>query len=120
MLLSQRIKTLRKQNNLTQKQLGDMVNVTKASICCYENGTRTPTLETLMDLANAFNVSINCLIGTDSFEIAENDSKYGMYLAREEMEFIKEIRKYSKLHKRVIEEPRRFVEHINIKFNNYK
>lgn len=119
MLLSQRIKLLRKQNNLTQKQLGDMVNVTKASICCYENGTRTPTLETLMDLAIAFNVSVNDLVGTDVFEVAENDSNYSMYLAREEMEFIKEIRKYGKLHKRVVDDPKRFVEHINMKFNNY-
>lgn len=119
MLLSQRIRTLRKQNNLTQKQLGDMVNVTKASICCYENGSRTPTLETLIDLAMAFNVSVNYLIGYDKFEIADGDSGYGMYLAREEMEFIKEIRKYGKLYNKVIEDPRRFVEYMNMKFNNY-
>lgn len=119
MLLSQRIKTLRKQKNLTQKQLGDMINVTKASICCYENGTRTPTLDTLVDLAFAFNVSVNDLLGSDSFEVAENDSSYGMYLAKEEMEFIKEIRKYGKIHKRVVNDPKRFAEHINMKFNNY-
>ena len=46
-LLGKRIKEQRKKMNLTQEELGHLINVTKVSICCYENGTRTPTLETL-------------------------------------------------------------------------
>lgn len=45
MLLSKRLKDLRVSNNLTQKELGEKVNVTKVSICCYENGTRVPTVK---------------------------------------------------------------------------
>ena len=55
-MLGQRIKALRKERGLTQQQLGDMINVTKVSICCYENGTRTPTLQTLIDLGRVFGV----------------------------------------------------------------
>ena len=50
MLLSKRLKELRISNGLTQRELGERVNVTKVSICCYENGTRTPTLDTLTKL----------------------------------------------------------------------
>ena len=40
MLLAKRIKELRKEKDLTQEDLGKLINVTKVSICCYENGTR--------------------------------------------------------------------------------
>ena len=51
MLLGKRIKSLRKRNDMTQEELGKLINVTKVSICCYEKETRIPTLETLVALA---------------------------------------------------------------------
>ena len=62
MILGKRIKEQRKLMGLTQKELGEIINVTKVSICCYEKGTRTPTLETLKVLAETFNVDINYLL----------------------------------------------------------
>ena len=115
MLLGQRIKTLRKENNLTQEELGKLINVTKVSICCYEKETRIPTLETLVALANVFKVDINYFIGNDKYAVADNDKNYGMYVAKEELEFITEIRKYNSLHKNVIENPKRIVELIDLK-----
>ena len=115
MLLGQRIKTLRKENNLTQEELGKLINVTKVSICCYEKETRIPTLETLIALANVFKVDINYFIGNDKYVVADNDKNYGMYVAKEELEFITEIRKYNSLHKKVIENPKRIVELIELK-----
>ena len=115
MLLGKRIKEQRKKLNLTQEQLGELINVTKVSICCYEKGTRTPTLETLQVLAEIFNVDINYLLGNDSYQVAEEGSKYGAYISKEEVTFIQEIRKNRKLHERLIEDPKRFVELINIK-----
>lgn len=50
MLIGKRIKSLRKGRGLTQEELGKIINVTKVSICCYENETRIPTLETLLAL----------------------------------------------------------------------
>lgn len=63
MLLGERIKELRVEANLTQKELGDKVHVTKVSICLYEQGVRIPGLEILTDLANVFNVSLDYLVG---------------------------------------------------------
>lgn len=109
-LLGSRIKELRVKQNLTQKQLGEKINVTKVSICCYENGTRLPSLETLVDLSEVFKVKVDYLLGNDSFVIADNDSEYSVKMSKEEILFIKEIRKYDKLYQDVIANPKRMVE----------
>ena len=99
MLLGKRIKTLRKQNGMTQEELGKLINVTKVSICCYEKETRVPTLETLLALADVFQVDINYFLGSDEYLVADTDVKYGISAAKEELEFIKEIRKHNNLYK---------------------
>lgn len=58
-----RLRQLRKGQKLTQEQLGKRIDVTKVSISCYENGTRTPDMETLQRLADALEVSVDCLLG---------------------------------------------------------
>ena len=115
MLLGKRIKSLRKQNGMTQEELGKLINVTKVSICCYENETRIPTLETLLALADVFKVDINYFLGSDEYLVADTNEKYGMSVAKEEFEFLKEIRKHTNLYNRVIEDPKRFVELIDMK-----
>ena len=72
-VFGRRLKELRKQANLTQQELGKLVGVTKVSICCYENGTRTPTLDTLIDLADSLNISLNYLLGIDALAVDETD-----------------------------------------------
>jgi transcriptional regulator with XRE-family HTH domain len=115
MLLGNRIKEQRKKLNLTQEELGKLINVTKVSICCYEKGTRTPTLETLKVLAEVFDVDINYLLGNDSYEVAENDNNYSIHMSKEEIVFITHIRKNQKLYNLMIDDPKRFVELINKK-----
>lgn len=115
MLLGKRIKSLRKQNGMTQEELGKLINVTKVSICCYEKETRVPTLETLLALADVFKVDINYFLGSDEYIIADSNEKYGISVAKEELEFIKEIRKHSNIYNRVIDDPKRFVELIDRK-----
>lgn len=115
MLIGRRIKSLRKGKGLTQEELGKIINVTKVSICCYEKETRVPTLETLLALAEFFNVDINYFLGNDSYIVAEENEKYGLSVAKEEIEFIKEVRKNRKLYEKVIENPRRFVERMDMK-----
>lgn len=110
MLLGKRIRELRKKNNLTQAELGKLVNVTKVSICCYENGTRTPTLETLIDLSNVFKVNVNELIGYNKYIVSEKNSSYGLAMSDEEINFIKELRKHNDLYDKVMKDPKRMVE----------
>lgn len=72
LILGKRIKELRKEKGLTQQELGDKINVTKVSICCYENGTRNPTLQTLQDLAEFFGVDLTYFLGVDTYAVAED------------------------------------------------
>ena len=44
MLIGKRIKELRIEKGLSQQQLGEIIGVTKVSVCGYENGSRVPTL----------------------------------------------------------------------------
>ena len=115
MLLGKRIKSLRKEKGLTQEELGKIINVTKVSICCYERESRVPTLETLIALAEVFSVDVDYLLGNDLYAVAEDGDKYGTYVAKEEIEFIKEIRKHSNLYDKIVSDPKRWVEWIDMK-----
>lgn len=112
-LLGQRLKTLRKEKNMTQSELGKLINVTKVSICCYEKGVRLPSLETLIDLSEIFKVSVDYLLGRDYYVVADNDSVYDIRISKEEILFIKELRKYNSLHKSIISDPKRIAELIS-------
>ncbi len=108
MLLGKRLKELRLEKGLTQKELGDKINVTKVSICCYENGTRTPTLETLFELEKFFQVDLNYLLGNDKKVMDEK--KKTVHMAKEEIEFIEELRKHQAIYNLVLENPKRCAE----------
>lgn len=114
-ILGSRIKDLRKNEKMTQKDLGKLVNVTKVSICCYENGSRLPSLEILEDLAEVFKVSVDYLLGRDAFVVSDNKSNYSIKMSNEEISFIKEIRKYDKVRELIISDPKRTAELINNK-----
>lgn len=116
-LMGNRIKSLRKSNKLTQQELGKMLNVTKVSICCYEKGTRTPSMDTLIDLSNIFHVSLDYFAGNDMFVIAEEDSTYGRKMAKEEIRIIEELRKSSneEIYNKLLEDPERTLKLINKK-----
>lgn len=68
-----KLKELRIKNRMTQEELGKFLNVTKVSISGYENDTRSPDKESLVKLAELFNVSTDYLLGraTSQFMISE-------------------------------------------------
>ena len=62
-MLGQRIKELRKQSGMTQDDLADLLHVTRAAVSSWETGKRTPDIYMLRDIAVAFCVSTDDLIG---------------------------------------------------------
>lgn len=58
-----RIKELRKQHELTQEELGSIINVQKAAISKYELERATPSTDILKKLADYFNVTTDYLLG---------------------------------------------------------
>lgn len=113
MLLSKRLKELRISNGLTQRELGERVNVTKVSICCYENGTRVPTLETLTKLSKVLNVDVDYLLGYDNPVKPKGKSKKAVNMASEEIEFILGLRGIESVHNLIIEDPKRAIDLIS-------
>ena len=61
MTLSNRLKTLRLQHNMTQQYVADSINVARTTVAGYETKNRQPSHEKLNDLADLFNVSIDYL-----------------------------------------------------------
>ena len=52
MKFSQRLKELRKEKNLTQVELGSMLNYGYTTIANYENGRNHPSLKDIIRIAN--------------------------------------------------------------------
>lgn len=61
-----KIKELREQNRISQNELAKQLNLTNKNICSYETGVANPKIETLIDMANFFNCSIDYLVGRES------------------------------------------------------
>lgn len=60
-MLGDRLKELREDNNMTQEDLANLLEVTKSTISAYENNTITPSLDKLVKIANKFKVSLDYL-----------------------------------------------------------
>ncbi|WP_195251819.1 helix-turn-helix domain-containing protein [Romboutsia sp. 1001713B170207_170306_H8] len=58
-----RLRTLRKEKQLTTVQLGEIFNTTNSTISRYENGLREPRRDFLERCSEYFNVSIDYLLG---------------------------------------------------------
>lgn len=114
MINGDRLRELRKNNGLTQSKLGEVLGVTKASICCYEKGTRTPTVQNLIDLMEFFGVSADYLIGSDTI-VNVKDKKRKALMTKEEVKFIELLRKNKYLSEILLDDPTRGIEILNKK-----
>ena len=63
-----KLKTLRKQAGLTQKQLATQLGITKSVVSFYELQTRSPSPDVLAKLSMIFHVSVDYLLGLDNRE----------------------------------------------------
>lgn len=57
-----KLKNLRKENNLTQKDVAERLNVSRSTIAGYETKQRQPSYEKLLVLSNIFHVTIDYLL----------------------------------------------------------
>ena len=58
-----RLKELRKSRKITQAAVAEGVNCSAAAYSRYENGTRQPSLDMVLKLADFFGVSLDYLFG---------------------------------------------------------
>ena len=60
-----KLKELRLQSGLTQKQLAEQIGITKSVISFYELRERVPSPDILVKLASVFHVSTDYLLGIE-------------------------------------------------------
>jgi len=61
--IGQRISLLRKQKNWSQVELSKKINASREIISRYERNESQPSIEMIVKIANAFNVTVDYLIG---------------------------------------------------------
>ncbi len=57
-----RLKELRKEKNLSQKELASLINMSQTGYSQYERNARKVSLETLKNLASFYNTSVDYLL----------------------------------------------------------
>ena len=62
-IFSERLKELRAQTGKTQKQFAQFVESTPATISAYENATKNPSLDVVMNIAKKCHVSLDWICG---------------------------------------------------------
>lgn len=113
MFLGYRLKKLRKEKNLSQSELGNVLGVSKVSISGYEKGTRVPSIENLLILLDFFNVSADFLLGRELNVVCEDDESVPAVLAISDIEIIRELRSKPTLYNIIASNPKRFFASLN-------
>lgn len=62
----EKLRALRKAQDLTMKQFGEIIGVSESTISLYENGKRQPDFTTLKKIADYFSVTIDYLLDRDN------------------------------------------------------
>ena len=62
---SQRLKELRLEKDLSQKEIADLVHVNRVTYTNWERGKREPSFENLVNLADLLEVSLDSLFGRE-------------------------------------------------------
>ena len=75
-MINQRLKQLRAENNLTQTNLADILGIAKTTLAAYEQGKSEPSIDTIIKLADFFNVSIDYLLGRTNIKSPNVEISY--------------------------------------------
>jgi len=63
MTFAQRLKTLREEKKLSQRELAKLIKMASSTLGMYETGKREPDFDTVSKIADFFHVSVDYLLG---------------------------------------------------------
>ena len=87
-IIEERIRDLRERNMFTQRELADMMGVSRNLICLWENGYANIALKQIIKFCKIYNVSLDYILGLintfreveyhfiDRLDISYVDKKY--------------------------------------------
>ena len=90
MQFGERLKSLRKERDLTQQDIANVLGVGRATIAGYETKGKQPDYEKLNQLANYFNTSVDYLLGRTDIKNPENKDKEMERLANKEIKSVED------------------------------
>jgi transcriptional regulator with XRE-family HTH domain len=67
-MISKRIKELRTEKDVTQRELANYLNLTPKMISFYESGERFPPHDIILKLSEYFNISTDYLLGNSNIK----------------------------------------------------
>jgi transcriptional regulator with XRE-family HTH domain len=70
--IGSKIVLLRKQNGWSQTDFAKMINCSRAMLVNYEGNKNSPSIEVAIKMAEAFNVSLDYLIGKGKYTDFDN------------------------------------------------
>jgi len=112
-VLGERLRDLREEFNYDQKDLGEKLHITASAYGYYEQERNEPPLETLIKIAQIYNVSTDYLLGLS--DIRDSPAQYttrrNLFLSDEEQQVIEELKRTSLL-KELSEDPKKNVERL--------
>ncbi|SEO26174.1 DNA-binding transcriptional regulator, XRE-family HTH domain [Amphibacillus marinus] len=92
-LFQERLKLLREQHGYKQDFIAKKLNITTSAYGYYEQGRNEPALETIVKLANIFDVSIDYLLGHNSSKQVRNSQvSEGIALYQDELAAIEALK----------------------------
>jgi transcriptional regulator with XRE-family HTH domain len=100
-IIGERIKLLRNSQKLTQEEFAKIIGRTRPTVAAYEAFDRYPDIETLIEVSNYFNCSLDYLTGRSEFINADIEyyhkslsEKYGVILKDSDDNASREIKNY--------------------------
>ena len=117
MIIGERLKEARVNMKMSQETLGNMLGVSKVSICGYESGTRTPNMKNFLKLIEILDLDAKYVLGLDVKVVNEDGEEYPVKMAKNDIETIEALKTSRELYNMFCSNPKRTVEKIKSKLN---
>lgn len=93
-MFAERLKLLRNEHDMSQQKLADLLGLRQSTVAMWEKGKNSPAYETLINIANIFNVSIDYLTGQKAAKSAHRIPVLGYVRAGVPTEAVQEVLDY--------------------------
>lgn len=117
MRFGDKIKNLRTDADLKQKEVAEILKVSRSSISSYEQNKNQPDLHAVIELAKLFNVSTDYLLGLSEYKTSWVDETECIFTNSDNVKIVELLNDIKKLDKPDVSH---LVELINIMKNQNK
>ena len=100
-MVHRQLKIIRKQNELSQQQVADLLGISRSAYCGYETGRRSPDVATIIKLSEFYRLPLDKFfekripaeyVYDDDYYEGQADIRYLSQLSKEERDLIVKFR----------------------------